>query len=193
MKTIIIFLAILLALTACSEDKVTKQVSDYVQIIKNKNFSLTQNDALKYFYHTKGIDKETNQPNAEVEYEYFNMLSGSKEHLLIFKDFTQKNILKITDTYIFALVNLDKDYDTLAATFKLDGTPINLLLIEKSFGTNEFSIQRTYTLSKDNNLLIKDKRYDVQWIVHPTKGINKLTSESATNITVDEKGFFSSF
>ena len=198
MKTIL-FLSLLFIFTACNEEKVeikeltNKSASDYVKIIKEKNFSLTQNDSLKYFFYTEGIDKEINEPYSEIESGYAYSLQGSQNSLINFENFEKSNILAITDNYLLTLINVDSDFEPLAATFKLDGTPINFLLLEDSFGTNEFSIKRRFKRVKESIFTLSDERYDVEWIIHPTKGINKLTHRRDVNITVDKKGFFSKF
>jgi len=40
------------------------------------------------------------------------------------------------------------------------------------------------------NFPLSDERYDTEWVIYPTKGINKLTSHSDINITINKEGLF---
>ena len=153
-----------------------------------KSISLTQNKALSYFFYTEGLDTQTNEPLAEVESDLYNSFLDSKEKFLAVKDFKNSNVLTKTDTYTLILFTLEDD--TFAGTFKPDGTPINFILLKKSFGTNEFSIQRTYKQISKDTFRLSEERYDVEWIVHPTKGIKKLTHKSVLLISLTAQGFF---
>jgi hypothetical protein len=132
----------------------------------------------------------TLEPNAEAESDYYYFLQDSQEKFIHFKEFNNSNILELTDNYLLAILNVNPQHDTLAGTFKLDGTLINFLLLDISFGTNEFSIERTYKKLNKNTFLISDIRHDTDWILYPTKGINKLTSQRELTISIDKKGFF---
>jgi hypothetical protein len=192
---VLLMLITLIFLNACSQNQEVTQVHkitkvESLKIIKEKNLTLTNNDALSYFFYTEGLDKETQEPNAESESDYFYTLQESQDNFILFDMLKISNVLSITQKYILVLLHPDDDYDTLLASFKLDGTPINFLVLDKSFGTNEFSIQRIYKQLDTNIFMITDERYDVEWIVHPTKGIKKLTSHNDFNVTVNEKGLF---
>jgi len=190
MKKTITLLLILLFSVSCQKSTHQKVNLDYIQVIKEKNLSLSQNKALKYFFYTEGIDKYTNEPISETESDYFYTLQGSKEKFLHFETLKESNILQITDKYILVLLNPDQGYSTLAGTFKIDGTPINFLLLEKSFGTNEFSVQRVYKIVDEKTFMLSDERYDMEWLTYPTKGVKKLTSHNDIKVRINEKGFF---
>lgn len=178
----ITLLFIFFTFISCTTE-ITKEEAQ--KIVLNKNLSLTRNDALKDFYFTEGIDAEIQEPFAETESQYYFTLQHSTEKFIFDSKF---KILQITDRYILALLN-DND-STLAVTFKLDGTPLNFLLLENSFGNNEFSIQREYKILKEGTFALNDERYDVEWIDFPTKGISKLTSQVKTEISLNKEGFF---
>jgi len=195
MKTLLTLLTLLL-FTACSQNNEVTQVHkmtklESLKIIKKKNLSLSQKNALSYFFYTEGLDKETQEPNVETESDYFYTLQESQDNFILFDTLKISNILNITQNYILVILNIDDEHDTLLASFKLDGTPLNFLLLEKSFGTNEFSIQRVYKQLNENTFIISDERHDIEWIIHPTKGVSKLTSHSDINITVNENGYLS--
>jgi len=182
----ILILLLIFILSACTSNT----LEDITARIKEKNLSLTKDDAIKYFFYTQDMDKVTTEPNSELESDYYYELLNSKEKLIQFNNFKKSDIIEKTDKYVLILLNLDDDYHTLAGTFAYDGTPINFLLLENSFGTNEFSIQRDYKLTNKNIFIISDERYDTDWIVFPTKGISKLTSHSDINITINKQGYF---
>jgi len=192
----IILLFIFLIFSACSKEN-TQQKSilsitpaEAIKSIKNRNLSLSQNNALKYFFYVEGIDNETQEANAEIESEYFYNLKDSTQKLIHFDNFKESNIIQIREKYILVLLNLEEEYNSLAATFKLDGTPINFLLLEKSFGTNEFSIQRDYKFLNQNTFTLSDERDDMEWLIYPIKGVKKLTSHTDINVTINEDGLF---
>jgi hypothetical protein len=190
-----LILLFVLLLSACTQNNtdtttshtLTRQKS--VQIIKEKNLSLTQNNALQYFFYVEGIDKETDEPNAEVESDYFYEMKNSQKKFIVLNNLKKSNILEITQNYILTLLNAD-DGKTVAATFKLNGTPINFLLLENSFGTNEFSIQRVFKQLTKNSFQLTGERYDTEWIVLPTKGVDKLTWKIENTISVNKEGVF---
>ena len=173
-----LFLLLILFFSACS-NQTTHTI---------KEISLTQEKALSYFFYTEGLDNEINEPLAEVESDLYSSFLGSKEKFLLLKDLKKSNILTKTNSYTLILFSLDGD--AFAGTFAPDGTAINFILLEKSFGTNEFSIQRTYKQLSQNTFSVIDERYDVEWIVHPTKGISKLTRKSVLLISLTTEGYF---
>ena len=180
---VVLFLLIFSACSSSTVDEITKRVKD-------KNYSLTKDDSVKYFFYTEDFDKATTEPNAEAESDYYYTLKFSKDKLIDFNHFIKSNIIKKTDKYIFMLLNINDDSNALAATFSHDGSPINFLLLENNFGNNEFSVNRTYKIIQKDTIIISDERYDTEWIVHPTNGINKLTRKSDIKIAINKQGYF---
>ena len=99
------------------------------------------------------------------------------------------DILKITDKYILLL--LKQDIEVRAATFKLNGEPIETILISDAAGNNEWRAKRNFKYNPVRyEFIFTDTGSDTEWIIFPTSGKNIVSYKKESKIGVKGNGRF---
>jgi hypothetical protein len=99
------------------------------------------------------------------------------------------DILKITDKYILLL--LKKDIEVRAATFKLNGEPIETILISDATGNNEWKAVRDYKYNPvKNEFIFTDRKSDTEWVIFPTSGKDIVSYKKESKVGIKNNGHF---
>ncbi len=93
------------------------------------------------------------------------------------------------DNYLLMVFDKPEEYPSLALTVDYSGRPIQVLLLQNSFGNNEFYRVRTFQY-KEGRFILHDRYYETNWIEFPTIGERVLTEEQLYEVYLDKKGMF---
>jgi hypothetical protein len=126
---------------------------------------------------------------------------AEKEKILLgdYQSIQKSDVLRINGKYVLVILHDKYSDDMRAATFSLDGKPIETILLYSTKGNNDFKINRSYSYRDDvpfrydslhNFFQFTDLRYDTEWIEYPVKGKDKLTYKIDFKVKVNDRGGF---
>jgi hypothetical protein len=126
-----------------------------------------------------------------ITYKYSDADTAKNNYIFVDGNsvFYPLDILKITDKYILLL--LKQDTGIRAVTYKLNGEPIESILISDTAGNNEWKAERHYKyFPEKNEFILTDIKTDTEWIVFPTSGKDIVSYKKESKIGIDNSGRF---
>ena len=196
-RILIVNISIITLLFACSGNKSNDNNSK--QTVFSKQIDDLKESKIDSIILSDIINKKLNVfslEHSEIETDYKNKEIDLRE----FKAIHKSDVLKITPNYILLILHNTTSNSIVAATFQINGEPIQSLLLYKTIGNNEYHLGRTPSIkgknlfkynSKRNEFYFVDVRFDTEWIDYPTKGKDVLTRAIAYTIQVNSNGKFS--